>query len=295
MRAFAVVFALLLVAPGTWLPGPWVLGSGSQAQAQAQGLPSGGSITVREGDSLEAIALRHGVSLEGLIQINQLKDANQLVVGQRLLLPPPGAGVLIRSGDTLDAIASRRGTTVEALLRLNPGVQAEALQVGGWLKLPTGGSALDGALIPRPESPAPPRAQGPTVPAPPAGTGEQTAAAALLLSPAERRDRADLNLREQSGRARWRRFGQTDVDWAGWRLHPGGVRITLVKASVADLGVRRSGATAVAVQCESLRQTWRIDGDWEAWAPPEPRSVGQRIVIDLCSNTLDAPALPVAP
>ena len=54
-------------------------------------------------------------------------------------------------------------------------------------------------------------------------------------------------------------------------------------------------ATAVAVQCESLRQTWRIDGGWQPWQTPVPGSVGQRIVVDLCSNTLDSPALPVPP
>ncbi|MCP9915127.1 LysM peptidoglycan-binding domain-containing protein [Cyanobium sp. ATX 6F1] len=284
MRASAVVFALLLAAcvPAGLSQAPL------QAQSLAQGLGPGRSITVREGDTLEAIAQRHGVSVEGLIEINQLKDANQLVVGQRLRLPPAGPGLLIRSGDTLEAIANRSDTTVDALQRLNPGLRAEALPVGSWLKLP-------GSQGVRPEAPAPPRPLGPAIPAPPAGTGDQTAAAALLLSPAERRDRADLSLREQSGRARWRRYGSTEVDWAGWRLHPGGVRITLVKPAVADLGVRRAGATAVAVQCESLRQTWRIDGDWEGWAPPDPRSIGQQIVIDLCSNTLDAPALPVAP
>lgn len=284
VRASAVVFGLLLVAcvPAGLSQAP------VQAQSLAQSFPAARSITVREGDTLDAIAQRHGVSVDGLIQINQLKDANQLVVGQRLKLPPAGPGMLIRSGDTLELLANRSGTTVEALQRLNPGLRAEALPVGGWLKLPVDPGS-------RPESPAPPRPQGGTAPAPPAGTGEQTAAAALLLSPAERRDRAELSLREQSGRARWRRFGSTEVDWAGWRLHPGGVRITLVKPAVADLGVRRAGATAVAVQCESLRQTWRIDGDWEAWAPPDPTSIGQRIVIDLCSNTLDAPALPVAP
>ncbi|MEY2643415.1 MAG: hypothetical protein RLZZ611_64 [Cyanobacteriota bacterium] len=119
----------------------------------------------------------------------------------------------------------------------------------------------------------------------------QDPAAALLLSPAERRDRAELALREQAGLVRWKWFNATAVDWAGWKLHPGGVRITLLKAAAADLGLRGSGATAVAVQCESLRQSWRIDGEWQPWQAPMPGSVGQRIVLDLCSNTLDGPAM----
>ncbi|MEI6829079.1 MAG: LysM peptidoglycan-binding domain-containing protein [Synechococcaceae cyanobacterium ELA445] len=286
MRPSAVVLVLLLLAPGLPTPGPRALAQGAGVQ--------GRTISVREGDTLEALAQRHGVSLEALAEANQLKDTNQLTVGQRLVLPPSGPGVAIRSGDTLDALASRYGTTTATLQRLNPALQPDSLPVGAWLKLPKGSRAAVGspAAISTPATPTP---VAPAVPPPPAGTGEQTAAAALLLSPAERRDRAEVSLREQSGRARWRRFGSTEVDWAGWRLHPGGVRITLVKPSLADVGVRRSGATAVAVQCESLRQTWRIEGTWEGWAPPEPKSVGQRIVIDLCSNTLDAPAQPVAP
>jgi hypothetical protein len=117
----------------------------------------------------------------------------------------------------------------------------------------------------------------------------------LLLSPAERRDRAELEWREQSGQARWKWFNNTAVDWSGWKLHPGGVRITLVKPSISDLGLRGSAATAVAVQCTSLRQNWRIDGTWQGWDTPVPGSVGQRIVLDLCSNTLDGPAVPVPP
>jgi len=92
---------------------------------------------------------------------------------------------------------------------------------------------------------------------------------------------------------RWKWFNATAVDWAGWKLHPGGVRITLLKASAADLGLQGSGATSVAVQCESLRLSWRIDGQWQPWQAAMPGSVGQRIVLDLCSNTLDGPAVPV--
>ena len=115
------------------------------------------------------------------------------------------------------------------------------------------------------------------------------------MSAAERRDRAELALREQAGLVRWKWFNATAVDWAGWKLHSGGVRITLVKPAAVDVGLRGSSATAVAVQCESLRQTWRIDGSWQPWEAPLPGSVGQRIVLDLCSNTLDGPAVPVLP
>jgi LysM repeat protein len=197
-----------------------------------------------------------------------------------------GRTITVVAGDTLEQLAQRHGVSLDALMALNRISDPTLLQIGQVLQLPGPNRPDQGR-----QKPAPAPALAP--PPPPGSTGE--ASAALLLTPAERRDRAELDVREQSGRARWKWFNATAVDWAGWKLHPGGVRITLVKAAVADLGVRGSAASAVAVQCESLRQTWRIDGQWEPWEAPAAGSVGQRIVLDLCSNTLDGPAVPVAP
>lgn len=188
--------------------------------------------------------------------------------------------ITVREGDTLEELALEHGVSLEALISINGISDPTLLQVGQVLELPADGTSAAAA-----QESAPP---------PPDGAAG-TAAAALLLSPSERRDRAALELREQSGLARWKWFNNTAVDWNGWKLHPGGVRITLVKPSISDLGLRGSAATAVAVQCETLRQNWRIDGRWQGWDTPVPGSVGQRIVLDLCSNTLDGPAVPVPP
>ena len=190
--------------------------------------------------------------------------------------------ITVGQGDTLEQLARRHGVDLDTLIALHGISDPTLLQVGQVLKLPGAAAAASRS------------SKGPIAPPPPDGTRGE-AAAALLLSPAERRDRAELELREQSGLARWKWFNSTAVDWSGWKLHPGGVRITLVKPSISDLGLRGSAATAVAVQCESLRQNWRIDGTWQGWDTPVPGSVGQRIVLDLCSNTLDGPAVPVPP
>ena len=194
------------------------------------------------------------------------------------------SAVRVQDGDTLEAIALRHGTSIEAIAELNGLSDPNVLEVGQLLQLPNSN---------RPTSTA---AQAPAPAAPaPDGPDAEDAQAALLLSPAERRDRAEIAQRDLSGQARWKWFDNTAVDWSGWRLHPGGVRITLVRPAAADVGVRRAGATAVAVQCSSLRQTWRVDGAWEPWSAPTAGSVGLRIVLDLCSNTLDGPAVPVPP
>ncbi len=192
--------------------------------------------------------------------------------------------ITVVEGDTLEQLALRYRVDLQALIDLNGIRDPTLLQVGEVLKLPGQSTSQR-----RRSEPA-----GAMAPPPPEGSRAE-AAAALLLSPAERRDRAELEWREQSGQARWKWFNNTAVDWSGWKLHPGGVRITLVKPSISDLGLRGSAATAVAVQCTSLRQNWRIDGTWQGWDTPVPGSVGQRIVLDLCSNTLDGPAVPVPP
>ena len=202
--------------------------------------------------------------------------------------------ITVAAGDTLEQLAGQQGVSLEALMALNGIRDPRSLQIGQRLLLPnrSGPSAPAGGS-PGSSARKAPEPLGPLEP-PVDGTG-LAASAALLLSPAERRDRAELALREQSGQARWKWFNRTAVDWAGWKLTASGARFTLVKGSDADLGVSRGAASAVAVQCETLRQTWRVNGQWLPWGPAAPRSVGQRIVLDLCSNTLNDPAVPLPP
>ena len=252
----------------------------------AQVQPPRATVRVDQGDTLGSIALRHGTSVAALLQANPGIRPEALQVGELLRLPPPRGLVQVSAGDTLETMARRQGTTVEALLQANPGVQPMALQVGQWLRWPQAPVAA---------APVAPAATAPAVSPHPDPEADPEAQAALLLSPGERRDRASLTLRQRSGQLQWRRFSNTLVDWNGWQLHPGGVRITLVQAGVPDVGARRSGATAIAVQCSSLRHTWRVDGSWEPWSSPGAGSVAQRIVLQLCSNTLDGPAVAVPP
>jgi hypothetical protein len=99
---------------------------------------------------------------------------------------------------------------------------------------------------------------------------------------------------KQEQAVRWKFFGNTLVDWDGWKLHPGDVRVTLVQPTEADVGPVRSRASAVAVHCNSLRQAWLVDGVWESWGVPEPRSVSQQIVLELCANVTGStgPSIP---
>jgi LysM repeat protein len=244
-------------------------------EAFAQVAPPVRSVRVVQGDTLEALAARYGVSVQELMRLNKITRPEELQIGQSLKLPASKGLVQVRTGDTLAVLAGRHRTTVAELQKANPGVKPDQLTVGAWLKLPPAPAATTAKPAPKPSPAAKPPAaptSPPAVKAPPPSP--------LPPKPAEA--------------VRWKFYGNTLVDWGGWKLHPGGVRVSLVQPTPAEVGPIRAQATAVAVHCSSLRQAWLINGAWEPWAVPEGRSVAQQIVLDLCANVSDptAPAVP---
>jgi LysM repeat protein len=69
------------------IPGKGTRVSTGSASIASSSTSSSGSYTVKPGDSLKAIAIRHGTSTANLASLNGIKDANKLVVGQRIILP----------------------------------------------------------------------------------------------------------------------------------------------------------------------------------------------------------------
>ena len=113
------------------------------------------SVTVEAGDSLSKIAKRFGTNVDTLVRINELCDANQIFVGQVILLDdpdaeePPEAGdvliVTVMAGDSLSKIAKRHDTTVEDIMGRNAIDDANLLYVGQEL-------VIDGD-VPAPDEP----------------------------------------------------------------------------------------------------------------------------------------------
>jgi LysM repeat protein len=282
--------ATSLVAPGS------TLGQVSPAPPR--------TVTVKSGDTLEGIAQRYGVSVAELKRVNSLKDADLLQVGQTLRLPvPPRKGVVaVKSGDTLESIAKAHQTTVAALQKANPGVQPNNLKVGSTLRLPSaaghstpaakGSAPVAKGAAPAAKAPAPAVKTPTPAPTPAPETAPATTSAAPRPPLA-----ADTPLSpertESPSRGRWRYYGDTVVDWGGWKRLPDGVRYTLVQAAAKDVGEARAQATAIAVDCSTLRHNWRVKEAWEAWSIPAPRSVGQQIVLDLCGNAAGDERRPV--
>ncbi|MFN9548446.1 MAG: LysM peptidoglycan-binding domain-containing protein [Cyanobacteriota bacterium] len=303
--------------------------------ASAQGSGGSRTVTVRSGDTLDGISQRTGVPVADLQRINGLKDADLLQVGQvlRLSSPPPpprkAAVVVIKSGDTLEIIAKAHNTTAAALQKANPGIQPENLKVGSSLRLPTAspsapaksaasvsaaGKAATGASTPGKNaagsSPpakataAPTAAKATTPPLPaakPSATPPTTTPppqvrlpeAPPLTPPSGQPPAGEKG--DSGSRGRWRYYGDTVVDWGSWKRLQDGVRFTLVQAAARDVGEERAQATAIAVDCSTLRHTWRVKEAWETWSVPAPRSVAQQIVLDLCGNTATEDRRPVPP
>jgi LysM repeat protein len=72
------VLSIVTPTPGT--PVPVTPTPGGQA---------GTTYTVREGDSLSAIAARFGVSEEAIQRANDIDDPNSIYAGQELIIPEP--------------------------------------------------------------------------------------------------------------------------------------------------------------------------------------------------------------
>lgn len=75
---------------------------------------------VQKGDTIDLIAEKYGVTVNDLIINNGLKNADNLVPGQTIVIVYPGQTYTVLEGDTLNSIANDHGISVMQLLRNNP-------------------------------------------------------------------------------------------------------------------------------------------------------------------------------
>ena len=111
------------------------------------GTGTGTSYTVKAGDTLYAIALRYGVTVQAIVNANGLTNANLIRVGQVLTIPGTGTPTTpttpttgtrytVKAGDTLYAIALRYGVTVQTIINANGITNANLIRVGQVLTIP---------------------------------------------------------------------------------------------------------------------------------------------------------------
>jgi len=134
-----------LVVPGT---------TGEQpANVRLASAPAGAkTYTVRRGDSLSAIARRHGVNVRDLQDWNNLGRSTRIHVGDTVRVDvsgqsgsstPSGAMIthVVRRGEFPASIAKRYGADLDDFLRWNNLTKSSMIRVGDKLKVYTGKSA----------------------------------------------------------------------------------------------------------------------------------------------------------
>lgn len=110
--------------------------------------------TVKQGDTISSIAQSYGITTEELLNVNQITNPDNLVVGQDLIILIPEIRHIVTEGETLDSIAREYNTTVNAILRNNPTISADNLSTGTILAItyrdvsPTRAIALNGYTYP---------------------------------------------------------------------------------------------------------------------------------------------------
>jgi len=150
--------------------------------------PAGNKIyQVQKGDSLSRIASRVGVSAREIMELNKIKNANHIRIGQKLILPDyasvsamsapapkpvthreapkaapkaarevvgAGSTYVVQPGDSLSKIAVRHGVSVTALRDTNK-LKGEKILVGQKLVIPGGKTAEKKTVKPAAPAAAP--------------------------------------------------------------------------------------------------------------------------------------------
>jgi spore germination protein len=86
---------------------------------------------VASGDTIESIAQQYGVSPALIIDINELPNPQDLVVGQSLAIRVPETTHTVVEGDTLTGLAQTYGVTVNQIYQNNPEVAAVGFLTAG--------------------------------------------------------------------------------------------------------------------------------------------------------------------
>ena len=105
--------------------------------------------TVQQGDTLSKIAVKFGVTVAAIQELNKLANPNQIYPGQTLQIPggsAPAAATpapnatprtyTVQQGDTLSKIATRFGVTLQALQAANNLQNPDMIYPGQTLKVP---------------------------------------------------------------------------------------------------------------------------------------------------------------
>jgi len=95
--------------------------------------------TVRRGETLSTIAAQYGIDADSLARANRLGDADLVIVGQELAVPPSAAAFIkykVRKGDSLGSIATRFGISPQEISNANNLRDDDLVYAGEQLRIP---------------------------------------------------------------------------------------------------------------------------------------------------------------
>ena len=94
---------------------------------------------VQQGDTLYKIAQRYGVSIEKLVEDNQISYPDMLTIGQNIVIDHDMIIHTVVRGDTLYQLAKQYGTTVEDIVESNPQIaNPDRISIGQRINIPVG-------------------------------------------------------------------------------------------------------------------------------------------------------------
>jgi len=91
---------------------------------------------VQPGETLLQIAQRYSVSVDELVNANDIQNSNRLVVGQTIVIPIWGSYHWMQPGESIYSISRQYNVPVERLLEINQIANPEAIPVGFRLYIP---------------------------------------------------------------------------------------------------------------------------------------------------------------
>ena len=131
--------------------------------ADAVGTPTDIIHEIVAGDTLTNVAQRYNVEPANLATYNQILDQNNVIIGQKLRIPPVGVTIteaaevavpgadgyhVVRMGESLSAIAKMYNMTLDELMALNEIENPNIVQMGMMLRLVEGVESPEKAIQP---------------------------------------------------------------------------------------------------------------------------------------------------
>ncbi len=205
------------------------------------------SHNVVSGDTLNTIAMKYGKSIQEIRDINNLKDANHLYIGQEIKLSKINperkeereisAKVIkeksnyhiVSSGQTLSSIAKERDILLKDLIHINNLSNPNNLEIGTKLDLVKSNKGTSATLKAQPNT---------------------------------------------LGKAQWRNYGPLQIDWSSWETMDG--------SHVAPTLHKNGNSLYVAVNCSFRKlNATGANGAWRNWISPE-NDFEHKLINDLC-------------